>query len=45
LLPFGASACRPALQAVITYAWQQSLMARKIDLGELFDDTTGALED
>jgi len=43
-LPFGVSACRPALQTVITYALQQSLIPRKIEVAELFDDTTRGLE-
>jgi 4,5-dihydroxyphthalate decarboxylase len=43
-LPFGAEACRPALQTVINYAWQQGLIPRKIDVEELFDDTTRGLE-
>jgi len=42
-LPFGVSACRPALQAVIGYAWQQSLIPRKIEVEDLFDGTTRAL--
>ena len=42
-LPFGAEACRPALQTVINYAWQQGLIPRKIDVEELFDDTTRGL--
>jgi 4,5-dihydroxyphthalate decarboxylase len=43
-LPFGVEACRPALQTVINYAWQQSLVPRKIDVEELFDGTTRTLE-
>jgi 4,5-dihydroxyphthalate decarboxylase len=42
-LPFGFEACRPALQTVINYALQQSLIPRKIDVEELFDATTRAL--
>jgi hypothetical protein len=42
-LPFGFEACRPALQTVIDYALQQSLIPRKIDVEELFDATTRAL--
>jgi hypothetical protein len=41
-LPFGLTACRPGLQAIIDYALQRSLIARKIDVEELFDDTTRA---
>jgi 4,5-dihydroxyphthalate decarboxylase len=43
-LPFGLAACRPALQTIINYALQQSLIPRKIDVEELFDDTARALE-
>lgn len=42
-LPFGLEACRPALETVIQYALQQNLIARKIDVAELFDDTTRML--
>jgi 4,5-dihydroxyphthalate decarboxylase len=40
LLPFGFAACRPALQTIINYALQQSLIPRKIDVDELFDANT-----
>jgi 4,5-dihydroxyphthalate decarboxylase len=43
--PFGLAACRPALQTIVTYALQQSLIPRKIAVEELFDDTTAALAD
>ena len=43
-LPFGLEACRPALQTIITYALQQRLIPRKIEVEDLFDDTTRALE-
>jgi 4,5-dihydroxyphthalate decarboxylase len=43
-LPFGVAACRPALETIVHYAWQQNLIPRKIDVDELFDDTTRALE-
>jgi 4,5-dihydroxyphthalate decarboxylase len=43
-LPFGLDACRPALQTVIKYALQQRLIPRKIEVEDLFDDTTRALE-
>ena len=43
-LPFGVEACRPALQTIIDYAVQQSLIPRKVEVEELFDDTTRALE-
>jgi 4,5-dihydroxyphthalate decarboxylase len=42
-LPFGVEACRPALQTVINYAWQQDLIPRQIEVEELFDTTTRAL--
>ena len=37
-LPFGFEACAPALQMIADYALQQSLIPRKIDVAELFDD-------
>jgi 4,5-dihydroxyphthalate decarboxylase len=43
-LPFGLTACRPALQTIITYALQQRLIPRKIEVDDLFDDTTRALD-
>jgi len=43
-LPFGLEACQPALQTIITYALQQRLIPRKIEVEDLFDDTTRALE-
>jgi 4,5-dihydroxyphthalate decarboxylase len=43
-LPFGLEACRPALQTVIKYALQQRLIPRKIEVEDLFDDTTRVLE-
>jgi hypothetical protein len=42
-LPFGVEACRPALQTIINYALQQSLIPQKNDVEELFDATTRAL--
>jgi 4,5-dihydroxyphthalate decarboxylase len=42
-LPFGFEACRPGLSTVVNYALQQNLIPRKIDVTELFDDTTRAL--
>jgi 4,5-dihydroxyphthalate decarboxylase len=42
-LRFGVEACRPALQTVINYAWQQDLIPRQIEVEELFDTTTRAL--
>ena len=43
LQPFGFAACRPALQMIIDYCVQQRLIARRIAVEELFDDTTRAL--
>jgi 4,5-dihydroxyphthalate decarboxylase len=43
-LPFGLNACRDALQTIINYALQQRLIPRKLEVEELFDDTTRALE-
>ena len=37
-------ACRPALETIINYARQQSLIPRKLEVEELYDDTTRALE-
>jgi len=42
--PFGLAACRPALQTIIDYALQQSLIPRKIDVDDLFDETTGVID-
>src|SRR5215467_5525371 len=43
-LAFGLKACQPALQTIITYALQQRLIPRKLEVDELFDDTTRALD-
>jgi 4,5-dihydroxyphthalate decarboxylase len=43
-LPFGLNACRGALQTIINYTLQQRLIPRKLEVEELFDDTTRALE-
>ena len=43
-LPFGLNACRGALQTIINYALQQRLIPRKLEVEELFDDTTRALK-
>jgi 4,5-dihydroxyphthalate decarboxylase len=42
-LPFGLGACLPALRTMITYASQQRLIPRPLDVEELFDETTGTL--
>jgi 4,5-dihydroxyphthalate decarboxylase len=41
--PFGVEACRPALEMIITYAVQQKLIPRPLEVDDLFDDTTRAL--
>lgn len=38
-LPFGIEACRPALERIIDYATQQSLIPRRFAVEELFDET------
>lgn len=38
--PFGVEACRPALARIIDYAVQQRLIPRRLEVDELFDDTT-----
>jgi len=43
-LPFGFEGCRRALQQVIDYALQQSLIGQKIAVEDLFDETSRALE-
>ena len=42
-LPFGFEGCRPGLNTIINYALQQNLIPRKIDVEELFDETTRGL--
>jgi 4,5-dihydroxyphthalate decarboxylase len=42
-LPYGFDACRPALQIMIKYMTQQKLLPRRLEVDELFDDTTRAL--
>jgi 4,5-dihydroxyphthalate decarboxylase len=38
--PFGVEACRPALARIIDYAVQQQLIPRRLEVDELFDETT-----
>jgi 4,5-dihydroxyphthalate decarboxylase len=45
LLPFGLSACRPALTILIDYLVQQELIERHFEVDELFDSTTRVLGD
>jgi 4,5-dihydroxyphthalate decarboxylase len=40
---FGVEACRPILDVIIDFCHQQKLIARRISVDELFDDTTRAL--
>ena len=41
--PFGVEACRPSLEIIIEYAYAQGLLPRRLQVDELFDDTTRAL--
>jgi len=43
LLPCGVEALRPSLAIAIEYAFEQGLLARRLEVDELFDDTTGSL--
>jgi 4,5-dihydroxyphthalate decarboxylase len=43
LLPFGLDALRPSLALAIDYASEQGLLARRLEVDELFDDTTRTL--
>jgi 4,5-dihydroxyphthalate decarboxylase len=43
LLPFGIDALRPSLALAIEYAFEQGLIARRLEVDELFDDTTRML--
>jgi 4,5-dihydroxyphthalate decarboxylase len=43
MLPFGVDALRPSLALAIDYAFEQGLLARRLEVDELFDDTTRAL--
>jgi 4,5-dihydroxyphthalate decarboxylase len=40
---FGVEACRPILEIMIDFCFQQKLIPRKVAVDELFDDTTRAL--
>ena len=40
---FGVEACRPILDIMIDFCFQQKLIPRKVAVDELFDDTTRAL--
>ncbi len=41
--PFGVEACRPSLEIILEYAYAQGLLARRLTVDELFDDTTRGL--
>jgi 4,5-dihydroxyphthalate decarboxylase len=43
-LPYGFEACRPALETMIKYCTQQNLLPRALEVDELFDNTTRALQ-
>jgi len=43
LLPYGLDALRPSLAVATDYAFEQGLLARRLEVDELFDDTTRAL--
>jgi 4,5-dihydroxyphthalate decarboxylase len=40
---FGVEACRPILEIILDYCFQQKLIPRRVTVDELFDDTTRAL--
>ena len=40
---FGVEACRPILEIIIDFCFQQKLIPRRVAVDELFDDTTRAL--
>jgi 4,5-dihydroxyphthalate decarboxylase len=41
---FGVEACRPILDIIIDFCFQQKLITRRISVDELFDDNTRALK-
>ena len=41
---FGVEACRPILEIIIDYCFQQKLIPRRVAVDELFDDNTRALK-
>jgi 4,5-dihydroxyphthalate decarboxylase len=41
---FGVEACRPILEIIIDYCFQQKLIPRRFTVDELFDDNTRALK-
>jgi 4,5-dihydroxyphthalate decarboxylase len=40
---FGVETCRPILEIIIDFCWQQKLLSRRPSVDELFDDTTRSL--
>jgi len=40
---FGVQACRPILEVIVDFCHQQQLLARKLSVDDLFDDTTRSL--
>jgi 4,5-dihydroxyphthalate decarboxylase len=40
---FGLEACRPTLEVIVDFCWQQKLLPRRLSVDELFDEMTGAL--
>jgi 4,5-dihydroxyphthalate decarboxylase len=40
---YGVEACRPILEVINDFCWQQKLLPRKLTVDELFDETTVAL--
>jgi 4,5-dihydroxyphthalate decarboxylase len=40
---FGVEGCRPILETIIDFCWQQKLLSRRPSVDELFDDTTRSL--
>jgi 4,5-dihydroxyphthalate decarboxylase len=40
---FGVEACRPILEVIVHFCHQQQLLARKLSVDDLFDDTTRSL--
>ena len=40
---FGVEACRPILEMIIDFCFQQQLIPRRVSVDELFDDTTRTL--
>jgi 4,5-dihydroxyphthalate decarboxylase len=41
---YGVEACRPNLEIIIDFCYQQKMIPRRMSVDELFDDTTRALK-